>query len=329
MTKFKTVKIKGFVPLAGTPRRLEVHISYSCTQHCVFCSEASRLKNFSGHHFPPAELAALLKEKRALGFSHVTFTGGEPTLLAYLPQMLAIAKKLGYTTYITSNGQLLREQTIFDKVVENLDELCLSFHSADAETQDALSRSPGGAHKLAQTLELLRRSKKDIFLLTNTVVTRQNLRELPAIIKCAAKTGKLRHCLFSYPAPEGRGFKNFGELAVDFKKLHAEIPALARTARNCGATLRFFGVPACVLGKYAALANDRYFSPRVTIERAMRGGNISRREITTAAPVRRRVYLPCCARCAQVSRCGGIFRAYLDKFGKAGITPLRRPLPKV
>ncbi len=329
MTARSKNKISGFVPLGEKPARLEMHVSYSCTQKCLFCSEAGRLARFKDRHFSPAEAVSLLKEKRAQGFSHVTFTGGEPAMLPWLPQALAIAKKLGYTTYITSNGQLLCEPEKFAAVLESLDELCLSFHSANPAIQDMLAASPGSAQRLAQTLELVRLSRKDIFLLTNTVVTEHNIDGLPQIIRAAALTGKLRHCLFSYPAPEGRGQANFAGLSVSFKTLRAKLPELEREAKKAAVALRFFGVPACALGKYAALANDRYFSPRVTVERALRGGKPAWREITTLAPLRRRVYLSQCGGCAEAVRCGGIFSAYLEKFGDGEFVPLRRAVSKV
>ncbi|MBI5622579.1 MAG: radical SAM protein [Elusimicrobia bacterium] len=305
-------------------RRLEFHISYECRQHCLFCSEADRLKRWKGSPVTPAEMARVLAEKRRQGFDHVTFTGGEPTLVTGLEGVLRAAKGLGYATYMTSNGSRLHEPAFAKRILPLLDELCLSVHGPDPALHDALCGTPGGFERLRMALALAG-SREGLFLLTNTVVVRGNWDRLPAVLGFILGHKGVQHILLSHPAPEGRSAKDYASLAVPFKEWKRAVPGLASQARAKGVTLRFFGLPLCVLGAHAVLSNDLYFSPRVTVERGRVQGKPGLVEITSLKPTRRRVQPEVCSGCSVRDLCGGVFERHLEEFGDADLAPIKGP----
>ena len=61
-------------------KRLEFHLTYTCPQACVFCSEEDRMAAFKEHPVSLREAVTVLSAKRKEGFDHVTFTGVEPTI---------------------------------------------------------------------------------------------------------------------------------------------------------------------------------------------------------------------------------------------------------
>ncbi|MDD5627848.1 MAG: radical SAM protein [Elusimicrobia bacterium] len=299
-------------------RRLEMHLTYGCVQGCVFCSESSRLARFRGAHLRAAEVARVLAVKRRQGCDHLTLTGGEPTLHPGLPAVLAAARRLGFKTYVTSNGARLAEAGYARLVLPLIDELCLSVHGDDAELHDSLTRCSGSFGRLRRALAAARCRRK-LFLLTNTVVTRRNWARLEAVLRFILARPGVRHCLLSQVAPEGRGAQDYGRQAVPFSWWRRKLPALARLAERRGAVLRVFGLPLCALGKRQDCSNDLYFSPRVTVER----GGAGLRETVSLRPTRRRVQPPLCLRCALRQDCGGVFRRHLAEFGTAGLRPMR------
>jgi pyruvate-formate lyase-activating enzyme len=294
---------------SGAPARLEFHVSYDCGNDCVFCSEAGRLKRFRGAHPSPAEVVAVLKSRRAAGFSHVTFTGGEPSLIRSLPQLLRIAKKLGYKTCVTTNGLAFAERRLAAGLLPALDEIILSVHGASGAEHDALTRTPGS---FAVTRAALRNidelAGRRIFLITNTLAVKGNLKGLPGILRWLGGFRAVKQFLVSYPAPEGRAAANYSGLAPKLDGLAAVVPGLVRIAARRRKILRFFGVPACALGRHAGCSNDLHWAPRLTVERGMKGGKVALREVYSGAPVRKRFYPAACGACGLIGACGGFFR---------------------
>ena len=311
--------------MAEEMKRLEIHVSYSCENNCVFCSEKNRMKKFSSRSLSGLEIARVLRAKRLAGFSHVTFTGGEPSLLAALPAALGAAKTLGYKTCVTTNGLGFASKGFARRVVPLLDEAILSCHGSSEDTHDSLTRKKGSfAAVLSALANMSAEGGKRLYLMANTVVTKKNVSQLPRILRMLSGFKAVKHYLVSYPAPEGGACADYGAIGVDFNELRGGINGLWSLARASGITLRFFGIPACVLGARAAASNDFYYSPRLTVERAaLPGGRCGLKETASWRPTRRRVYLKTCAFCGFRGSCGGIFKKYLQVF--PGRTDIFRP----
>ena len=296
--------------------RLEIHVSYSCCNRCIFCSEKNRLKKFNSLSLSGPEIASVLREKRLAGFSHVTFTGGEPSLLPVLPAALGVARSLGYKTCVTTNGSGFASAGFARRVVPLLDEAIVSCHGDSEATHDALTGKKGSFSAVLSALaNMSAAGGKRLYLMVNTVVTQKNLEQLPRIFRMIAGFKAVKHYLVSYPAPEGGACADYGGMAVDLSKLRGAIGGLGAIAVSSGITLRFFGIPACALGKLAENSNDFYYSPRLTVERAASaGGGVGLKETRSRRPTRRRIYLKACALCRFKGSCGGIFRKYLRVF---------------
>ena len=52
---------------------------YRCNVDCVFCSHTVRMDHFREDPVSVSEIVDKLKEKKAEGYNHVTFTGCETT----------------------------------------------------------------------------------------------------------------------------------------------------------------------------------------------------------------------------------------------------------
>ncbi|OGR61399.1 MAG: hypothetical protein A2X36_10765 [Elusimicrobia bacterium GWA2_69_24] len=304
------------------PRRLELHLSYACVQLCAFCSESGRMARFAGQPVGLKEVLSVLLRKRRAGCSHVTFTGGEPTLRPDLPVILATARRLGYSTYLTSNGCRLAEPAYARRVLPLLDELCLSVHGGSARVHDRATRTPGGFAKLRAALRNVEAAARPPFLLTNTVLTRENLPGLNGTLEFILRHRRVRHVLLSNLAPEGRGGEGYARLAVRLGEFRRRIPAAAKRVEGRGVVFRVFGVPACVLGGRWDCSNDLYWSPRVTVERGAARGRMGLRSIVSLRPDRLRVHTPRCRGCALRRRCPGLFEAQLRLYGDCDLAAM-------
>ena len=315
----------------AAPERLEIHVSYTCGNSCLFCSERNRLRRFRTLDLSGAEIAGILREKRRAGFSHVTFTGGEPSLCAALPAALGAARALGYRTAVTTNGAAFADPAFARRAAPLLDEAMLSCHGPTAALHDALTGRKGSFDDVMAALDNLGKAGRGRpFLMVNTVAMRKNFMRVSDILRRVAGTGLVRHYLISNPAPEGGACADYAALAPDLTAIGPRIGALREQAELFGVTLRFFGVPACALGGHYDLSNDLYYSPRLTVERAaLPGGRAGLKETVSLRPTRRRVYLETCRPCPLRRSCGGIFRKYLEAFpGHAAFfRPVREAKP--
>lgn len=310
------------MPGLTDPRRLEFHIVYRCVNRCAFCSEREHMRAFARHPAGRRELEGVLRSKRAQGYDHVTFTGGEPTLYPRVWEVLRLAKDLGYCTFMISNGAALSLPVFANRVLPFVDELCLSLHGPDAATHDAATGRSGSFARLKAAFDNAERQERARFVFVNSVVTRLNAARLPDTLRLALSWRKVRHFLASNLAPEGEALRRYPELAVRHEEIARLLPGMAEQAAACGVDLRVFGVPLCALGERRGMSNDLYYSPRVTVARAwLEDGRVGWFEETALTPTRERVLLPACAPCADRGVCGGIFRRYAEEFGSAGLSP--------
>jgi MoaA/NifB/PqqE/SkfB family radical SAM enzyme len=300
-------------------RRLELHITYTCPERCVFCSEDHRMARF--HAFPVTlgRVTRVLREHAARGVEAVHLTGGEPTIHPHFVEILALAKRLGLRTSMGTIGTRLANPEFAAAVMPWMDDILFSLHGPDEASHDALTRTPGSFRKLLRAIGNSRRHAgfRPSF---NTVVTVENLGRLPEL-------GRLIHDLggglwiLSNLTPEGAGEDRYDGLTVRLGDIARIAPALVAAAPDT--IVRFFGTPACVLPPALRMySNDLHWNPRVTVEWAAEPGRVFLDGIYSWTPERKRRHGAACAACTWNTLCPGAFGAYLDRFGDAELSAL-------
>ncbi len=83
-----------------------------CNMHCVYCDELDKMKEAAFSVYPLETLLneIVRMEKSCPGHHSVSLTGGEPLFYApFLRNLLPELKKLGFKTYLETNGTMARE----------------------------------------------------------------------------------------------------------------------------------------------------------------------------------------------------------------------------
>jgi MoaA/NifB/PqqE/SkfB family radical SAM enzyme len=317
------VGAKASSPSAAPVQRLEVHVTYHCDDACVFCSEEKRMRWYG----PDAErtefLESMLEKAAARGVRHVNFTGGEPTLHPEFHRLLATAKRLGYTTYIGTNGTMLARADWARVAAPLLDEVSLSLHGPDAALHDRMTARAGSFDFLRAAAEHVRAFNPSAYLLANIVAIKDNFHGLVETVRLAARWG-CKQALISNVAPEGAVQDDYGRFAARLEDWRRLVPELARAADQGGIALRFFGLPLCALGpEHLARSNDLHWAPRSTVERTYaEDGRIKLATVTEQRPTRNRMKTARCGACRAEAMCGGFFAAYHAVHGDAELAPL-------
>ena len=111
-----------FVPqvIRPRPRKMTVAITAYCNLRCIGCRY--------GRDFMPGQqlslkiVKALLDDASSAGIETVRLYGGEPLLHPALPKMVRHAVDLGLSTYVTTNGLLLKQkiEALYDAGLRNI-----------------------------------------------------------------------------------------------------------------------------------------------------------------------------------------------------------------
>ena len=228
-----------------------------------------------------------------------------------MPTLDRETKKWGYKIYIGTNGAGFANRDFCRKVAPFIDEACFSVHGPTPALHNFHTKNKASFANLNKALQNI--SAFPVTLSSNTVITKYNFPHLEKIISFLASK-KIKQSLFSNLAPEGRGLANYKKLAARLSDIKKKVPGLVNLANNDKIILRFFGLPACVLGDYATHSNDFFWDARLNIEQAGDDKRFFIKQEKAYFPSRGRIKTQKCRACFYKNICGGVFRAYYNIF---------------
>ncbi len=300
--------------------RLELHLTTTCPERCVFCSEDERMRTFKKYPTTWGRVARTLREHAARGIDHLHLTGGEPTIHPRFLDVLRLAKKLGMRTSIGTIGTRLCDPDFAAQALPLLDEALFSIHGPDAETHDALTRVPGSFDKQLRAVSLARSLRPDFMVAINTVMCRPNIEQLPDTVGFLDSL-KPKLIVISNTTPEGAAYQHYEELAVPLATLRRVLPQVPERVQ--GAVLRFFGVPMCLLApEHRMLSNDLHWDPRVTVEWNEQPGKVAFSGWPAWDPGRKRARVEACTECSMQGVCMGVYNRYAELWPVEELTPI-------
>lgn len=309
--------------MGSAMKRLEFHISYSCINDCIFCSEHDQLAKFKNQFVGSERIAKELERFSGKGFNHVTFTGGEPSFHPDFIRILRLSRQLGFKTYATTNGGLFSSKRFCWGAFPYLDEICFSVHGHNAKLHNLHTRNAQSFAMLLRALKNTEECPRDIFVFINIVVTKYNYDFVDKIIGFLSRYNKIKQVLISNLAPEGRGLSNFKELAVPLGKMEALSEKIVSLSQANQITARFFGLPLCQLKGREDFSNDLHWASRATLEQ-WKGKKVFLKSTLSYAPVRRRMKPSKCGVCLKKDICAGVFKKYYQEFGGKDLTPFKK-----
>jgi len=114
---------------------------------------------------------------------------GEPLLHKNIIEMVAVGKKYNSSVSISTNGMLIDEKKAKGLILAGLDLLCISLDGATKETYEQI-RIGADFKKVIDNIKLINNLKKLLgknnpIITLNPVLTKTNIKELPAFIELA------------------------------------------------------------------------------------------------------------------------------------------------
>lgn len=219
---------------ASGPWTLELYPTLACNLDCGFCDTTERHRP-PVHELSDERLLRLIDEAAAIGVRRLFLLGGgEPMLRTITPELMRRAKSYGMEGFLTTNGTKLGPELQAAIVAIGWDEVHVSVDGATPHTHDTLRGRPGAFARTVRNVCQLRQRRAALPRLgIHTVVTRENVDELPGIVRLAHALGCERvdfDDLIAY-RPE-----QLAHAVVDHDRLRDRAAEALRVAEQLGIT---------------------------------------------------------------------------------------------
>jgi radical SAM protein with 4Fe4S-binding SPASM domain len=192
----------------GFNRPLQVHapflvvwnFTYKCNLNCKHCYSNSG-KN-STNELSTEEAKKVVKQVADFGATSLAFSGGEPLMRKDFFEVACYAVDLGLYVSLATNGTLLNDETVRKLKETGVHYVEISLDGVDPKTHDQFRGQPGA---FDQTLKGIKNClDKQICTCIAVTATKNNLKEVPAVLDMAESMGIDRFTLFNF-IPTGRG----------------------------------------------------------------------------------------------------------------------------
>ncbi|MBI2361791.1 MAG: radical SAM protein [Elusimicrobia bacterium] len=216
---------------------------------------------------------------------------------------------------LQSNGRRLSERAFALALVEaGVTEFALSLHGSTPAVHDALTDVPGSfARTWAGITGLLGMGQR---VITNSVVTRGNAADLPALAALLAGAG-VRHIQFAFVHIVGKAAENAALIVPRISEAMPFVLRAVTAGRAAGARVMTEAVPLCLLEGFEDCAAETEM-PVMTIHHA--DGTVCEDFTRERLEVQKRKG-PACGACAHERVCEGPWHEYPELFGWGEFVP--------
>jgi len=185
ITYLNVERIDPFQTPASAPYRMDLALTYRCNNKCGHCY-VGRSPDFP--ELSLEEWKQVIDRCWEVGIPHITFTGGEATLVPYLRELVEYAEDVGLVTGLLTNGRRLSDRAFLDGLLEaGLDHIQITIESHDEAVHDQMVCAEGAWR---ETVEGIKNSvDADVYLMTNTTLTDLNSAQIEETIDFIAGLG--------------------------------------------------------------------------------------------------------------------------------------------
>ena len=313
----------------------EIALTYRCQNKCVFCYAESPLRGQQVPEMSTSEVKQIID--RIFDDAHcptVSFTGGEPTLRADLPELVSYAKGKGMRVNLITNGLRCADPEFVEALrAAGLDSAQVSLEGPTAEVHDAIVGTPGAFLKTTRAVHVLRAA--GIHTHTNTTICSSNRAHLLELVDYIADELKSEYFSMNVVISTGTALHHEEE-DVSYTEVGQILEPVQQRAKDKGVKLVWYSpTPYCLFNPVThgldskscacvdgllSVAPDGEVLPCSSFERGI--GNLLRQpfaELWHSAQARywrEKQFLPPACRHCKINRiCCGACPLYWDAHG--------------
>ncbi len=230
----------------------EIAVTYRCNLKCKFCyagCNCTRSPNGDDRELNTAAIFRILDILRhEAKVPSVSFTGGEPTLRADLPDLVRHARALGMRVNLITNGAARGPDTACTLIDAGLNSVQVSVEGTHAEVHDAVTGVPGSFDHALRTVDAFREA--GAYTHINTTLNQLNLEDALGIPALARRLGLERFSM-NMMIPAGTGTLE-RELVIPYAEIGYWIDRIQKAARREGVEFMWYSpTPLCLFNPIA------------------------------------------------------------------------------
>ena len=298
------------------PQRLDLKVGFSCNNRCIFCVQGDKREYVDDRG--TSEVREILAEQRSRA-SGVVFTGGEATIRNDLIELVSAARDLDYQTIqIQTNGRRLSYLPYAKALIAaGATEFSPALHGSTPAIHDSLTRARGAFRQVVQGIRNVR--SLGVPVITNTVVVKQNLTDLPALATLLVHLG-VQQLQLAFIHPAGAAEHHFEEVVPRFTDAMPYIHRALDIARAAGTPAFTEAVPFCFMKGYEDFVVEGRIPDTCVVDAPMIIDDYTEYRWTEGkakgAP---------CQECTFRGVCEGPWREYPEQYGWAEFAPRADP----
>lgn len=181
------------------PLDVEIRVSWRCNARCKMCGLHRYVADKDNGDFTLStdNILRLIKELADMGCKSITFSGGEPTLVEDLPQIIGIAsEEYNMCISVNTNGYLLNEEKIREYIDAGIDSFTISVLSPDEQINNEIMGLENGLSTTVKAIDYINQYSKcvhrDVKVYINNVILRHNIDSLIGYVEFC-KEHKITH----------------------------------------------------------------------------------------------------------------------------------------
>ena len=145
------------------PLDVEIRVSWRCNARCKMCGLHRYVVDKDNGEFVMGTdtITRLVNELADMGCKSITFSGGEPTLVGNLSQIIKKAsEEYRMCTSINTNGYLLNEETIREYIDAGIDSFTISVLSPDEQINNEIMGLKNGLSTTVKAIDYINQYSK-------------------------------------------------------------------------------------------------------------------------------------------------------------------------
>lgn len=175
--------------IKNRPLYVQFAVSKNCDLKCRMCHVVEARKH--ERELTLDEIKRLAETLAELDIGVLVLTGGEPLLRKDLPQIIEAFISRGINVRLQTNATLATDRRVEALVAAGLKEVTISLDTLDAAKQDDINNSEGSWMRIIRGISVFSRHLplKGNISGINIVVSKLNLKEIPALIRFTTAIG--------------------------------------------------------------------------------------------------------------------------------------------
>lgn len=206
--------------------RIVLNFAARCALHCEWCYVP-----FGHAKATPTLVAAIVDRIASLGFTSITFGGGDPFQYSFLWKILKQAKDAGLFVHVDTHGKgLTPSEDLLTLLHDAVDLLGLPVDGPNSAVHDAMRSTPGHFALVRQRLIWLHTLRDRLKI--NTLLSARNLASAEQLGRLVASIGPSRWSIYQYwPLGPARGVEAAHRLSSEeFQRAAVHAAGVASTA---------------------------------------------------------------------------------------------------